>query len=69
MVAGSKSKLQTTEAYFYALDALPLFLALCVYIPFWPGRFIPAGIDLKAIPSKDEFAPQASQVHLNRLDR
>ena len=27
-------------AYFYALDALPLFTAVVIYVPFWPGRFI-----------------------------
>lgn len=28
------------EALFYALDTLPLFVAIAVYVPFWPGRFI-----------------------------
>jgi uncharacterized membrane protein YbhN (UPF0104 family) len=32
--------LATTEIYFYTLDTLPLFIAISVYIPFWPGRFI-----------------------------
>ena len=67
MIAGSKSQLQTTEAYFYALDALPLFFALCVFIPFWPGRFIPDGINLKSVPSDDAITPQASQVNLSFL--
>lgn len=26
--------------YFYALDALPLFLATVIYAPFWPGKYI-----------------------------
>jgi len=25
---------------FYLLDTLPLFVAIAVYVPFWPGRFI-----------------------------
>ncbi|KAI0254690.1 RTA1 like protein-domain-containing protein [Lactifluus subvellereus] len=29
------------EDLFYALDTLPLFIAISVYVPFWPGRFIP----------------------------
>jgi len=29
------------EALFYALDTLPLFISISVYVPFWPGRFIP----------------------------
>ena len=27
--------------YFYALDSLPLFVAVAVYTPFWPGRMMP----------------------------
>ncbi|KAJ7591041.1 RTA1-like protein [Mycena floridula] len=38
---GYQGHLATTEAFFYALDTLPLFLATVVYVPFWPGRFIP----------------------------
>ncbi|KIK79587.1 hypothetical protein PAXRUDRAFT_834021 [Paxillus rubicundulus Ve08.2h10] len=30
----------TTEAFFYVLDTLPLVVAVSVYAPFWPGRFI-----------------------------
>lgn len=33
--------LTRTEVYFYALDFVPLLLALAIYIVFWPGRFIP----------------------------
>ncbi|KAF7789480.1 hypothetical protein EIP86_000426 [Pleurotus ostreatoroseus] len=33
--------LTTTEKYFYLLDLLPLLVALVIYIPFWPGRYIP----------------------------
>ncbi|KAH7917425.1 RTA1-domain-containing protein [Leucogyrophana mollusca] len=38
---GVAGYLTTTEAYFYGLDALPLFTAISVYVFFWPGRFIP----------------------------
>ncbi|EIN10469.1 RTA1-like protein [Punctularia strigosozonata HHB-11173 SS5] len=38
---GFDGKLSTTESYFYGLDTLPLAVAVFVYIPFWPGRFIP----------------------------
>ncbi|KAF9247099.1 RTA1-like protein [Melanogaster broomeanus] len=37
---GYRSYLATSEAYFYAFDTLPLFIAISVYIPFWPGWFI-----------------------------
>jgi len=32
--------LMTHEMYFYLMDVLSLLNAICVYIPFWPGRFI-----------------------------
>ncbi|KAI0823125.1 RTA1-like protein [Trametes gibbosa] len=38
---GYHGQLATTEAYFYGLDSLPLFIAVAVYTPFWPGRMIP----------------------------
>ncbi|KAA1466426.1 hypothetical protein DENSPDRAFT_925849 [Dentipellis sp. KUC8613] len=42
MSEGFLGSLSTTEGYFYGLDTLPLFIAIVVYIPFWPGRFIRA---------------------------
>lgn len=41
---GFEGHLATVEAFFYALDTLPLFLAVAIYVPFWPGRFIPSGV-------------------------
>ena len=41
---GYHGYLATTEGFFYGLDSLPLFVAIVVYVPFWPGRMI-AGID------------------------
>ncbi|KAJ4478175.1 RTA1-like protein [Lentinula aciculospora] len=38
---GFQGRLATSEPFFYGLDTLPLFLAIMVYLPFWPGRFIP----------------------------
>lgn len=37
---GFQGRLATSEAFFYGLDTLPLFIAIAIYIPFWPGRFI-----------------------------
>jgi len=34
--------LTTNQALFYLLDTLPLLIAISVFVPFWPGRFIPA---------------------------
>jgi len=39
---GFDGPLTTNEALFYGLDTLPLFIAVALYIPFWPGRFIHA---------------------------
>lgn len=54
---GYRGHLATTEAFFYGLDSLPLFIAVAVYTPFWPGRMIP-GIDklaaLDKAPTGDE---------------
>ncbi|KAI0763256.1 RTA1 like protein-domain-containing protein [Irpex lacteus] len=38
--AGSTGPLTTTEIYFWVLDFIPLIIAVGLYIPFWPGRFI-----------------------------
>jgi hypothetical protein len=37
---GFGGHLATTEGFFYGLDTYPLFLAIAVYIPFWPSQFI-----------------------------
>jgi hypothetical protein len=39
------------EVYFYTLDTLPLFIAIAIFVPAWPGRFIRAS----------ETAPQVSE--------
>ncbi len=28
------------QVYFYLFDALPLLLAIIVYVPFWPGKYV-----------------------------
>ncbi|KAK0206445.1 RTA1-domain-containing protein [Desarmillaria ectypa] len=38
---GFEGQLATMESFFYGLDTLPLFIAVAIYVPFWPGRFIP----------------------------
>ncbi|KIJ70506.1 hypothetical protein HYDPIDRAFT_23606 [Hydnomerulius pinastri MD-312] len=45
---GFHGYLATTEVFFYALDTLPLVVAIIVYVPFWPGRFI--GEDHQDLP-------------------
>lgn len=64
---GYNSRYETTESYFYILDALPLCLALCCYVPFFPGRFIPDGLNLKAVASEDvESLTSPSQIRLKQ---
>ncbi|KAJ7094591.1 RTA1-like protein [Mycena belliarum] len=40
---GFNGYLATTEVFFYALDTLPLFIAIAIYVACWPGRFIGDG--------------------------
>ncbi|KAI0063779.1 hypothetical protein BV25DRAFT_1914862 [Artomyces pyxidatus] len=37
---GFKGALARSEPLFYLLDTLPLWLAISVYAPFWPGRLM-----------------------------
>ncbi|KAF9567334.1 RTA1-like protein [Agrocybe pediades] len=48
---GFQGPLTRSEPLFYGLDTLPLFIAISVYIPFWPGRFID---DSKVVPPELE---------------
>ncbi|KAG2341358.1 RTA1-domain-containing protein [Suillus weaverae] len=47
---GFHSSLGSSEAAFYLGDTLPLLVAIVIYVPFWPGRFITA----KLAPSVNE---------------
>jgi hypothetical protein len=42
---GFQGALATNEAFFYGLDTLPLLICFVVYVPFWPGRFLPPVLD------------------------
>jgi len=55
---GFEGPLTTSEAFFYGLDTLPLFIAIVVYIPFWPGRFIPPQTPI----TTDKEAPHADSL-------
>ncbi|KAG2141758.1 RTA1-like protein [Suillus bovinus] len=37
---GFRGNLSTSETAFYLGDTIPICLAIIVYVPFWPGRFI-----------------------------
>ncbi|KAH7909630.1 RTA1 like protein-domain-containing protein [Hygrophoropsis aurantiaca] len=69
--------LTTTEGYFYGLDFLPLFIAISVYVFFWPGNFIPkfpspplAGIEtaLTNINKEDQFLPGRSRSSFSTIE-
>jgi len=40
LAQGHNGYLLTHEIYFYLLDTLPLFIAITVYVPFWPAKYI-----------------------------
>ncbi|OCH89394.1 RTA1-like protein [Obba rivulosa] len=62
---GYTGHLSTTESFFYALDTLPLCIAIAIYVPFWPGRIILHIDDLtsRKIMVTDEY-PIASMATL-----
>lgn len=52
---GARGRLSTDEALFYALDTLPLWFSIAVYVAVWPGRYITAeslrnDVEQKSIP-------------------
>lgn len=49
--------LTRTEVYFFALDFVPLIVALVCYIPFWPGRFIPNNVTWITRPEESPRQP------------
>jgi hypothetical protein len=51
---GYRGHLATVEAFFYGLDTLPLFLAVSIYVPFWPGRFIPPNLPVMGPDAVEE---------------
>ncbi|KAJ7682609.1 RTA1-domain-containing protein [Mycena polygramma] len=51
---GYVGHLATTESYFYGLDTLPLFIAIAIYVFFWPGRIIGDGTPPTTIHAKEE---------------
>ena len=56
MQVGWAGYLNATEKYFYCLDALPIFLAFCVYclLPF--GKYLDAPLALRLPTSVREVA-------------
>ncbi|KAG1836065.1 RTA1-domain-containing protein, partial [Suillus subluteus] len=41
---GFHGSLSSSETAFYLGDTLPLCVAIVIYVPFWPGRFITANL-------------------------
>ncbi|KAF5318767.1 hypothetical protein D9619_010878 [Psilocybe cf. subviscida] len=65
LAQGYHGFLATHEPYFYGLDTLPLFLAIAIYIPFWPGRIIgPGNENTKAFEMVPESRPYSSRQSL-----
>ncbi|KAF9005325.1 hypothetical protein BDZ89DRAFT_598396 [Hymenopellis radicata] len=38
--SGRGSEIRSNEVYFYCLDFLPLIIAISVYMPWWPGKYL-----------------------------
>ncbi|KAG2107899.1 RTA1 like protein-domain-containing protein [Suillus discolor] len=50
---GFEGSLASSEIAFYLGDTLPLLVAIGIYVPFWPGRFITAKLAPSANESQD----------------
>ena len=37
---GFDGKIATTESFFYEFDVLTMFIAVVIFVPFWPGRLL-----------------------------
>ncbi|CAL1712152.1 unnamed protein product [Somion occarium] len=59
---GYSGRLATTEGFFYGLDTLPLFFAVAVYVPFWPGRFIPDTKELRRIEFQERNDKEMNRI-------
>ncbi|KAF8529137.1 RTA1-like protein [Hysterangium stoloniferum] len=59
---GFEGRLGTSEGFFYGLDTFPLFLAIVVYVPFWPGGYIKSDAVLEKQDDLERpaTAPQSS---------
>ncbi|KAH9977784.1 RTA1-like protein [Lactifluus volemus] len=71
---GFRGPIAQNEALFYGLDTLPLFIAISVYVPFWPGRFIPershvASGDTMEMKNKGEREGRGAQSQFGPVDR
>ncbi|KAJ7228483.1 RTA1-like protein [Mycena pura] len=62
---GYMGHLATTEPFFYALDTLPLFIAIATYVFFWPGRFIGDGAPLVNAPAMKESSIDSGPIVQN----
>ncbi|KAH7105315.1 RTA1-domain-containing protein [Auriculariales sp. MPI-PUGE-AT-0066] len=68
---GFAGPLATSEKHFYGLDTLPLFIAIAIYVPFWPGRYIrtpESRLELRpedqvAASEKSSPAPESDHTH------
>lgn len=69
---GFRGHLATTESVFYGLDTYPLFLAIVVYVPFWPARILgDAGqtLESKEAASDGSVALEQSPMSLPTVEK
>jgi hypothetical protein len=56
---GFQGYLSVHEGYFWALDALPLAIAVGVFLPFWPARVLrPIAMELRSTISMESVGPK-----------
>ncbi|KAG1768151.1 RTA1 like protein-domain-containing protein [Suillus occidentalis] len=56
---GFHGSLGSSESAFYLGDTLPLFVAIVIYVPFWPGRFITARLAPSVNESQNGYNREA----------
>ncbi|KZS97965.1 RTA1-like protein [Sistotremastrum niveocremeum HHB9708] len=66
---GFDGPLTINEGDFYGLDTLPLFLAIAIYVPFWPAHYIPRDALTRAqepVPEAEESTPSPTESHTEK---
>ncbi|WVF70553.1 hypothetical protein IAT40_005344 [Kwoniella sp. CBS 6097] len=59
---GFTGYLTTHEIYYLLLDALPLFIGITTFVPFWPGKYIVHGTVFQSIPLQERGGTRVDPV-------
>lgn len=58
---GFQGPIARSEKLFFGLDTLPLFIAIVIYVPFWPGRFIPRFAPAQVVEEVNSHSSEAEK--------